>query len=281
MESGDALLSSEQPNVGFARPGGIVNACVDNLSGKAPGPYTGGNKRCDLFIAGTVPTAQDDWRIKLDICTVDGKLASEACKKVGKSVEKFFFKIRAEKPEWQDDVNAWVARAYAGQGRYFPPTKTSPACFDNGGKVVSCTGSAAAPLLSLGDVSFYDWSGNSLTDLNRLPDKFEVRVKPVTQPGTSIAFVRFSLHGSGDPLTDDCATNLNECNTGSTPGWDTNGAPGYYSSKDNEPLNKNFRLFDLSHQDDPVSGDYRVRIEVQDKAGGLRTLEISVTVVLP
>jgi hypothetical protein len=91
------------------------------------------------------------------------------------------------------------------------------------------------------------------------------------------------LIGSGNPLTDDCANgpDKNECNTDSSPGRDTGGAPGYYSSKDNEPLDENFHLFDMSLADATqlVPGDYKVRIYVEDDAGGAVTLEISVTVV--
>ncbi len=270
---------SDKPNVGFVRPDGIIDTCVDNLSGKAVGPHTGGNQRCDKFISGTVPTEKDDWRQNLDICTVDGKLASDACKAAGKSTKKFYIKIQAERPEWQDDVNAWVAKTFSGQSQYFPPTQVSTACFDDSGNVVSCSGGSTGPLLSESGVSFYDWSGNSISK-NALPAKFEVRATPVAQPGTTIAFVRFSLSGP------DCPTWPNECNrdedgikewkvTTSTCG------SSCYSSKDNGPSGTALPLFQMDIKDEVVPEDHTLKIEVQDTAGGLKVLEISVKIASP
>ena len=148
---------------------------------------------------------------------------------------------------------------------------------------MSCTGGETGPILKSSDVSFHNYdSGATLNNLNELPTKFEVRAKPTSQPGTGIAFVRFSLIGSGNPTTDDCAVgDKTECNTDSDPGSDNTGVPDYYSSKDNFPLASNWQLFDLSKADaiQLVPGDYKVRIYVQDTAGGATTLEIPVTIV--
>jgi len=273
---------SNKPNVNFKRPDGIVSGTVDALSGMAPGPYTGGTKT-DIFIAGTFPTETDNWHVRLNICKPDGKLASDACIAAGQSEERNYIQIRAEKPEWQDDVDAWVAKTYKGKSQYFPPKKTSTLCFNGSGNVVSCTGGETGPILKSSDVSFHNYdSGATLNNLNELPTKFEVRAKPTSQPGTGIAFVRFSLIGSGNPTTDDCAVgDKTECNTDSDPGSDNTGVPDYYSSKDNFPLASNWQLFDLSKADaiQLVPGDYKVRIYVQDTAGGATTLEIPVTIV--
>jgi len=271
----------DQPNVGFAVPEGITRGTVDALSGMAPGPLTGETDG-DYFVAGTVPTEPDNWHSKLWICKPDGLLASEACKAAGQAEERIFTLIKAEKPEWQDDVDAWVAQTYAGQAQYFPPKDTSPLCFDDGGNIVGCTGSGAGPLLDTSKVTFHNFdSGESLVDLNALPHKFEVRARPVAQQGTTITFVQFKLRGNGNPVTDDCEINLNECNAGATPGKDTSAVPGYYSSKDNEPITQNYQLFDLSQQDPTIPGNYILRIEVQDTAGGIKVLEISITIAGP
>jgi len=272
---------SDKPNVAFNRPGGIVEGCVDNLSGKAPGPYTGENLRCDLFIQGTVPTQQDDWRTELEICTIDGKLASEACKKAGKSEKRQFIKIKAEKAEWQDDVDAWVASAYAGQPQYFPPTEVSPICFSGSGEVVDCTAAGTGPLISTGDIYFFTYATSVPISKDALSASFDVRAWPTPQAGTEIAFVRFSLDGP------DCSTFPNECNRGESleiKDWKvTTSTCGNrcYTSKQNGPTGTALPLFQMeTPTTDPcVPGPYTLKIEVQDTKGGLTTLDIPINIV--
>ena len=126
-----------KPDVKFVRPKGIVGGMVDGLSGKALGPFST-TRRSDIFIAGAVPTEPDDWHQELEICTPDGKLASDACRRVGKTVKKLYIKITAERPEWQDDVDAWVRKAYpkSKYPQYYPPTEISNLCFDSSGNKV-------------------------------------------------------------------------------------------------------------------------------------------------
>ncbi len=262
----------DKPNVGFVQPGGIVTGTVDDLSGMAPGPYTEATST-DIFGEGTVPTESDNWHVRLWICKPDGLLASDACRTAGQAEERNFIQIKAEKPEWQDDVDAWVAQAFAGQSQYFPPKETSKLCFDGAGSVIGCTEGAAGPLLSTANVTLHNYtSGNVLTDLNNVPADFEVRAKPTPQPGTGIAFVKFTLSGP------DCPTNPDECNTGATSGTVTTSTCGdrCYSSKKNGP--GELPLFQLGKIDSVIPGAYTLRIEVQDTAGGSRTLEISITV---
>jgi len=132
-----ATLLARKKDVGFKRPKGIVSATIDALSGKLPGSYTGSRRR-ELFIAGTAPTETDDWHKQLAICKPDGKLASEACRRAGKTKKKVYIKIKALLPEWQGAVDAWVRMVYpkSKYPQYHPPTKVSTLCFDSSGNVV-------------------------------------------------------------------------------------------------------------------------------------------------
>ena len=270
-----------KPDVKFVRPKGIVSGTVDSLSGMAPGPYTQG-KLTDIFAAGTIPTEPDNWHVKLNICKPDGKLASDACIAAGQSQEKVYIQMRAERPEWQDDLDAWVVKNYKGQTQYFPPKQKSTLCFNSAGKVVSCTSGEAGPLISSSDISFHNYnSGNSISAEN-LTTKFEVRAKPNAQSGTTISFVRFSLNGTGEVATNYCATggDPDRCNLGSNQGSTTTSTSGYYSSKDNGPKNTEYSLFDLEGFIVTQSGNYTLKVEVQDSAGGYTVLEIPVTINL-
>lgn len=240
----------DKPNVGFVRPKGIVNGTVDSLSGMAPGPYTQG-KASDIFIQGTVPTEPDNWHIKLNICKPDGKLASEACIAAGQAVEKIYIKIRAERSEWQDDVNAWVKKTFAGKSQYFLPTKTSTLCFNSGGQVVNCTSAGAGPLIYDGDVSFYIYGSEvEITDLNAVPDDFDVWVKPNPQQGTQITRVWFYLEGPG------CNANLCNSNSGNDDRWISTHSGGVYKSSTKD-LFQNL-----------TAGDYILKIVAEDNKGG-------------
>lgn len=277
-----------KPDVAFVRPKGIVDGCVDNLSGMAPGPFTGDNKRCDIFIDGTVPTQQDDWREELEICTPDGKLASDACKRVGKTEKRQFIKIKAEKPEWQGDVDAWVAQAYADQAQYFPPTEVSSLCFDSAGNTVDCTATGTGPLLDASkDIAFYNYNSGALISKDSLPAEFEVRATPTPQSGTNIAFVRFWLDGP------DCANYTDRCNKdaqGNVEGQTTSATCGNYcySSKQNietttasgtSPLPL-FRMDSNAPTHPCVPGPYTLSVVAQDTKGGVTpVVTIPITLV--
>ncbi|MPW26336.1 hypothetical protein GC105_11100 [Alkalibaculum sp. M08DMB] len=66
------------------KPGGIVTASIDRVSGKLPTEFTSRDPRgstiiSEMFISGTVPTEHDDFHVELTLCTVSGKLATEFC----------------------------------------------------------------------------------------------------------------------------------------------------------------------------------------------------------
>ena len=267
-----------KPNTAFVRPKGIISGTVDSSSGMAPGPYTSGTST-DIFIEGTIPTETDNWHVRLNICKPDGKLASAACIAAGQSEQRNYIQIRAEKPEWQDDVDAWVAKTYKGKSQYFPPKKTSTLCFNGGGNVVSCTGGETGPLLDIDDVSFRDYgTGNTVLSANSLPADFQVWVTPTFQPGTGFFSVKFTLSGA------DCdALWPTECNT--EPGKDyrvttSTCGSGCFTSKDNGPIGTAPRLFQMGSKDPTIPGPYTLKIEVLDSAGGSRILEIPITISL-
>ena len=162
--------------------------------------------------------------------------------------------------------------------QYYPPTKTSTLCFDSdGNKLDSCTDSAAKPILRESDVTFYGFdSETSLANLQDLPGRFEVRAVPVPQPNTKIASVKFSLSGP------DCPSEPDECNAGSTQGQVTTSTcgSGCYSSKDNSP-GVELPLFQLNIKDEVVVGDYILKIEILDSAGGLKSFELAIKVTGP
>ncbi|GMR19216.1 MAG: hypothetical protein BMS9Abin34_347 [Patescibacteria group bacterium] len=251
-------------DVKFKKPKGIVTAQVDALSGMAPGPYTT-QTQTDIFIEGTVPTEPDNWHVRLKICKLDGKLASDACVAAGQAVEKSFIKIQAEKPEWQDDVDAWVGKTYpkSKYPQYYPPTEVSDLCFDAGGSAVNCTDPGAGPLIS--GVSFYAYPPNSaeLTDSSSLPSNFEVRVDPVEQPGTGILSVWFTLEGSG--------CDADKCNWGppNSPELVTTPDGGVYKSS-GKALFQNI-----------APGSYTLKVEAVDDKGGVTNpvFSIAVTVI--
>lgn len=258
-----------KPNTAFVRPSGIVSGTVDNLSGMAPGPYTAGTSS-DLFVAGTIPTESDNWHISLKICKPDGKLASDACIATGQSEERSYIKIRAEKSEWQKDVDAWVAKTYKGKSEYFPPKETSTLCFDGSGNVVDCTGGSSGPILSESNITFNNYGSGSAISEDDLPASFEVRATPIPQPGTTISFVQFTLAGT------DCSTQPDECNAGLTKGKTTSAPSGYYSSKNNGPTE--LPLFQLCKEDVVIPGDYTLTIYAEDSKGGATTLNVAIHV---
>lgn len=77
------IMSEAHKNIpasNFQRPGGIVSATVDRMSGLLPGPYTPKTHLVtDLFVAGTVPTKVDTSRVTVEICAETGLLANEYC----------------------------------------------------------------------------------------------------------------------------------------------------------------------------------------------------------
>lgn len=234
-----------KPNVGFVRPGGIVGGTVDAFSGKAPGPFTT-STRSDIFIQGTVPTEPDDWHKELEICIPDGKLASAVCRRVGKTEKRLFIKITAERPEWQDDVDAWVAAAYPRDQnpQYYPPTEVSTLCFDNAGNTVDCA--KANPFVDV--VLDPDQKDN-------LPSNFKVQAKVTPQPDRTVAYVEIYLVQKGEKGETKYQT-----------GRITSITPSCSCYASGEAF-KNVSL-----------GEYELKVYAQDTAGGATTETILVKV---
>lgn len=262
----------DKPNVDFVRPGGIAEACVDNLSGKAGGLLTGGETRCDIFISGTVPTAQDNWRIQLEICTVDGKIASDACRKAGKSEKRPFIKVKAEKTEWQGDVDAWVSQNFAGQPQYFPPVEVSTTCFDNSGSVVNCTGSSAGPILTTSGIVFHDYqSGTTLTSTTNLPKDFAVWAEITPQPGTKILSAWFHLENNDLGCTPD----PDVCNWGPS-----TTCPTCKEEKITTICSSTcvYKSSEKANFKNVPAGNYTLTVDVVDSKGGATTVSLPITV---
>ena len=122
----------QRPKEDFVRPEGIVTATVDKLSGKLPGEGTE-ETREEIFVKGTVPTEKDDMHQVLEICTVDGKLATDACRHAGKVEKKSFIVLKAQLPEWQEFVDKWVEEVHKDDPKYHPPTEKSDVYFGPSG----------------------------------------------------------------------------------------------------------------------------------------------------
>ncbi len=261
----------DKPNVGFSRPEGIVAGTVDALSGMAPGPLTGETDG-DYFIAGTVPTEPDNWHTKLWICKSDGLLASEACKAVGQAEEHVFTLIKAEKPEWQDDVDAWVAQTYAGQSQYFPPKGTSTLCFDESGNVVSCTSGGTGPIIRMDQTKFYasgSCTGEEKSSSNLPGNLFTICVPISPQPGTSINQMTFHL--TSTPATVCSTLNTVTCNFGGV-------------DKINTPVCSSTCTYNsgsFSRFGNLPPGNYALYIEAWDNAGGWKQKTLGITVTSP
>ncbi len=138
---------SKKPIEKFEAPKNVKKMEVDKLTGMLP--YGENEKRQEWFVNGTEPTAVSDWYQRLEVCKVDGKIANQACKDAGKVKEKTYTKIKAELPEWQDEVDQWVSEHFGGDDTYFPPTTTSKLSFDSEGKASG--GKISADIIGFSD----------------------------------------------------------------------------------------------------------------------------------
>ena len=66
-------VSKGMPIATWKRPGGLVDATVDAISGMKPGPFTK-QKVKEIFIKGTQPTETDDLRRTVDVDSATGLL---------------------------------------------------------------------------------------------------------------------------------------------------------------------------------------------------------------
>ena len=120
------------PKENFSRPEGIVTATVDKLSGLLPGEGTEATRE-EIFVKGTVPTQKDNLHQVLEICTTDGKLATDACERAGKVEKRSFIVLKEQLPEWQEFLDKWVQEVYPDNPQYHPPTEKSTAYFGPSG----------------------------------------------------------------------------------------------------------------------------------------------------
>jgi len=176
----------DRPKENFVRPDGIVEAEVDKLSGLLPGEGTQ-ERRQEIFVKGTAPTQEDNMHQVLEVCTEDGKLATDACEYAGKVEEKSYVILRAQLEEWQEFVDKWVQEVYPDNQLYHPPTERSDIYF----------GPSGDP--SLGEVPWVDV--HSPRNNDQVEADFEVECS-VWSP-YEVVKVEFYIDGAmvGSPLT--------------------------------------------------------------------------------
>ena len=121
-----------RPKEDFKRPEGIVEVEVDKLSGMLSGEGTQ-ETRQEIFVKGTAPTQKDNMHQVLEICTEDGKLATDACERAGKVEEKSYIILKAQLSEWQEFVDKWIQEVYPDNQLYHPPTEKSDIYFGPSG----------------------------------------------------------------------------------------------------------------------------------------------------
>jgi membrane peptidoglycan carboxypeptidase len=125
-------VSRGMPIVNFKRPGGIVSADVDAFTGLRPGPYTT-RTVTEIFVEGTVPTRQDNYRVTLTVDAASGLRWRDGC--VGPAVERGFLdfsKAEAAFPAWKKFTDGWAGRAARGAGVRGGPEDTRTSYFYNG-----------------------------------------------------------------------------------------------------------------------------------------------------
>ncbi|HEX3427460.1 MAG TPA: transglycosylase domain-containing protein [Candidatus Limnocylindrales bacterium] len=124
-----ADVSKGTPITDFKRPGGLVDATVDAITGLRPGPFTTRTVR-ELFLKGTEPTQGDDLRRTVDIDAASGLLWQDGCVGPKKTVGALDFShVEAAYPAWQKADNGWTKRAARGPGVAGGPKGTRTAYF--------------------------------------------------------------------------------------------------------------------------------------------------------
>ena len=96
-----AMISflKDHPHTEFVKPEGIVNEWVGTLSGMIPYEDKE-DRRVEYFVQGTEPKAKSEIFQRVKVCD-DGDLE-----------DKLYIVYRAEKPEWQPFLNAWIDKTY-------------------------------------------------------------------------------------------------------------------------------------------------------------------------
>ena len=124
-------------------------------------PADDAENRTEWFITGSEPTAKSDWYQRIEICKIDGRVSNSGCKDADETEVKTFVKVRAELPEWQYGVDAWVKENYTKEEKYFPPQMTSALEFD--GDEVSNKDNVEVGIMDLkdGDKVYLDFRLNA------------------------------------------------------------------------------------------------------------------------
>ena len=172
----------KKPLEKFEAPETVKKMEIDKLTGMLP--YGDNEKRMEWFINGTEPTAVSDWYQKLEVCKVDGKIANESCKEAEKTKQKSYIKIKAELPEWQDEVDKWVSEHFGGDDTYFPPTTVSKLVFDEDGN--SSGGKISADIIGF-------------EDGQTVPLEFRLKVDAWSEDDIE----RVDIYMDGDKITED------------------------------------------------------------------------------
>lgn len=168
----------------FDPPENVKKVEVDRLTGMLP--FEDRSTRFEWFIKGTEPTAVSDWYQRLEVCKVDGKIANQSCKDAGKTKQKLYIKIKAELPEWQDEVDNWVAENFRGDDTYFPPVAVSKLAFDE-------EGNPSGDKISAQIIGF--------NNNQEVPLEFRLKVDAWSKDG--IDYV--SIYLNGEKITDDAS----------------------------------------------------------------------------
>jgi penicillin-binding protein 1A len=122
-------VSKGTPIADFKRPGGLVDATVDAITGLKPGPFTTRTVK-EMFLKGTAPTQGDDMRRTVDIDAASGLLWQDGCVGPKKTVGALDFShVEAAYPAWQKADNGWTKRAARGSGVAGGPKGTRTAYF--------------------------------------------------------------------------------------------------------------------------------------------------------
>ncbi|MFH1566215.1 MAG: PBP1A family penicillin-binding protein [bacterium] len=106
----------------FEKPKNVIDREVGKISGKLV--YDGAEDgRWEKFVKGTEPTSVSDWFVPIEVCKKDNgdyKLKKDCDDDADTLKERIFIKMKAELPEWQDEVDAWIEENIDDKD-YFPP----------------------------------------------------------------------------------------------------------------------------------------------------------------
>ena len=167
----------------FEPPATVEKVTVDSLTGALP--FEEYASRPEWIVKGTEPTAPSEWYQKLEVCKFDDKLANSSCREHDDTRIESYVVVKAEFPEWQPSVDAWIGENFTGRSEYFPPKLTSAIEYDDDGDVRT----KADPKVKI--VNFNDG--------DRAPLNFRLEVE-VSSPN-DIEYV--TIYMDGDEITKD------------------------------------------------------------------------------